>query len=200
MNFDRCRFSLNVLGDSLIAVGGHCEDRTLEDHNEVGSESTVEKYDSSSDTWTILAPLPEYRSQHAGATLKNKLYISGGIDQYGNILDSMFEYDATQNSWRKLTNLTPRADHVMLRIDNRIYICGGWEEHDGQRRLVSAIECYDISTEEISTVTHIHTPRYHAGITMINNRIYIIGGFAADGKILIKLKNLAAGNTDKITN
>lgn len=181
MNFDRCRFSLNVLEDSLIAVGGHSEG-SLEDQHDNNGESTVEKYDPKTDTWTMLSPLPEYRSQHAATTFKNKLYISGGIDQYGNILDSMFEYDITKDSWTKLRNTTPRADHVMLRMDKKIYICGGWEESDGQRRLISSIDCYNIETEEMTTITHINTPRYHAGITLVRDKIYIIGGFAADGK------------------
>lgn len=180
MNFDRCRFSLNVLEDSLIAVGGHSEG-ILEQQGRFNVAS-VEKYDPQSDCWVLLAPIPEYRSQHAGSTYKNKLFISGGIDQYGSVLDSFYEYDSLTDCWTKICNLTPRADHVMLRVDKKIYICGGWEEVDGQRRLISAIECYDIATSTISIVTHIQTPRYHTGITSLNNKIYFIGGFAADGE------------------
>lgn len=180
MNFDRCRFSLNVLEDSLIAVGGHSEG-ILEEQDGYNVAS-VEKYAPDADSWVMLTPMPEYRSQHAGSTYKNKLFISGGIDQYGNVLDSFYEYDSTTDVWTKICNLTPRADHVMLRVDKKIYICGGWEEVDSQRRLISAIECYDVSTSTISIVTHIQTPRYHAGITSLNNKIYFIGGFAADGK------------------
>lgn len=182
MNFDRCRFSLNVLENSLIAVGGHSEGIFQRLDEQAGNVASVEKYDPSRDSWLMLSPMPEYRSQHAGSTYKNKLFISGGIDQYGNVLDSFYEYDSTTDNWTKICNLTPRADHVMLRLDKKIFICGGWEEIDGQRRLVSAIECYDIITSTISVVTYVQTPRYHAGITMINNQIYFIGGFAADGE------------------
>jgi kelch-like protein 26 len=181
MNYDRCRFSLNVIENSLIAVGGHSEGlfQRLDDTNNV---ATVERYDVEADSWTILASMPEYRSQHAGASFDNFLYISGGIDHFGNILDSFYQYDITCDKWTKICNLQARADHVMLCVDKKIYICGGWQEFDGQRRLVSAIECFDIKTNTISTLTHIHTPRYHAGITLINNKIYIIGGFATDGE------------------
>lgn len=183
MNFDRCRFSLNVLEESLIAVGGHHEGfQRLDD--QIGSNvATVEKYDPASDSWTMLTPLPEFRSQHAGATYKNKLFISGGIDGYGSVLNSFYEYDSSTHAWTKICNLTPRADHVMLRLGMKIFICGGWQEIDGHRRFISAIKCYDINTSSINVITHVHTPRYHAGITMINNRIYFIGGFAADGNV-----------------
>lgn len=186
MNFDRCRFSLNVLEGSLIAVGGHSEGSYQRLDELPGSNvASVEKYDPSTDTWTMLTSMPEYRSQHAGATYKNKLFISGGLTHDGNVLDSFYQYDSMTDCWTKICHLTPRADHVMLRVDKRIYICGGWDEIDGQRRLISAIECYDIQTSSIITITHIPTPRYHAGITIVNNKIYFIGGFAADGKFKV---------------
>lgn len=185
MNFDRCRFSLNVLEGSLIAVGGHSEglfQRLDDGHHEGQNVATVERYDVKTDNWTILSSMPEYRSQHAGATYENNLYISGGIDQYGNVLESFYQYDVNSDIWTKICNLTPRADHAMLRVDKKIFICGGWEEINGQRRLIGAIECFDVKNSTITTVTNIPTPRYHAGITLINNKIWIIGGFSADGE------------------
>lgn len=186
MNFDRCRFSLNVLESSLIAVGGENSEglfQRLDDGNhEAQNVATVERYDVNADSWTILSSMPEYRSQHAGATYDNHLYISGGIDQYGNVLDSFYDYDVGTDKWMKICHLTPRADHVMLRIDKKIFICGGWEEVNGQRRLISAIECFDVRNSTINIITYVPTPRFHAGIALINNKIWIIGGFSADGK------------------
>lgn len=190
MNFDRCRFSLNVLEDSLIAVGGHSEGMHQRLDVQVNTNSTVatvEKYDPQKDSWVMLAPMPEHRSQHAGCTYKKKLFISGGVDQYSFVHDSFYEYDSTENYWKKLCQLTPRADHVMLRVGKKIYICGGWEEFDGYRRLVSAIERYDIVTSAIEVITHNQEPRYHSGITILNNKIYFIGGFAADGEVELKI-------------
>ena len=178
MNYDRCRFSLNVLEDALIAVGGHSEGLV-----QAGNVAPVEKYVPTNDEWIMLAPMPQFRSQHAGITYNNKLFISGGIDQYGNVLDSFYQYDLSTDIWTRIASLTPRVDHVMLRLGSKIYFCGGWEEVDGHQRLVSAIDCYDINTATISVVTHIRTPRYHAGITLMKNKIFIIGGFAADGEL-----------------
>lgn len=181
MNFDRCRFSLNRLGESLIAVGGFSEG--IFDRLEDQAVASVEKYDMLRDEWTLLKPMPgAYRSRHAGVSFKNKLFISGGIDQYGNVMDSFYEYDLTTDMWEKKLNIAPRADHVMVRVDKNIYFCGGWEELDGQRRLLTAIECFNIEDSTIRTVTHIPTPRFHPGIAIISHKIYFVGGFAADGK------------------
>lgn len=199
MNFDRCRFSLNVLEDSLIAVGGHSEGIVQRLDEQAGNVASVEKYNPKSDEWTMLTPMPEYRSRHAGSSYKNKLFISGGIDQWGNVLDSFFQFDSSTEAWTKICQITPRADHVMLRVEKKIFLCGGWEEVDGQRRLISAIECIDVGNEngEISVITNIPTPRFHAGITVINNKIYIVGGFAADGNflLLISLSFLIISNS-----
>jgi N-acetylneuraminic acid mutarotase len=185
MNFDRCRFSLNVLGDTLIAVGGHSEgffQRPDDGNNEVNSNvATVERYDPIKDNWTVLKSMSEYRCQHAATTYKHLLFVSGGIDQYGGVLDTFYKYDSITDDWTKICHLTARADHILLRVDKKIYIAGGWQEEDGQRRLVAAIECYDIESSSTSVVTHIPTARYHAGITLIDEKIYVIGGFAADG-------------------
>jgi kelch-like protein 26 len=64
MNQDRCRFSLNVLDNCLIAVGGNSE---LEDEAHPGgfqdhtNFSTAEKYDPETDKWEYVARIPEYR-------------------------------------------------------------------------------------------------------------------------------------------
>lgn len=185
MNSDRCRFSLNVLEGFLIAVGGHNEGFSHQMDDQVENNvASVEKYDPSTDSWAILTPMMDgNRSQHAGATYKDKLYISGGIDSYGAVLNTLYEYDLTSDTWSKTSNITPRADHVMLRQDKKFFFCGGWQESEGQRRLISAIECYDINTSSMSVITNIPTPRFHAGVTMIGNKIYFIGGFAADGEL-----------------
>lgn len=181
MNFDRCRFSLNRIGESLIAVGGFSEG-IFDRWEDPAVASSVERYDPKCDEWTILKPLPEAcRSRHAGVSYKSKLFISGGVDQFGNVLDSFYEYDSITDSWEKKINITARADHVMVIRDKKIYFCGGWEEVDGQRRLLSAIECFNIEDSTISIVTHIPTPRFHTGIALISDKIYFVGGFAADG-------------------
>lgn len=76
--------------------------------------------------------------------------------------------------------LSPRADHVMLEINSKLYVCGGWREINGQRTLVNTIDTYDVNSKEWQIVTLIPTPKYHAGITSIGDRIYIVGGFCTD--------------------
>ncbi|XP_055586892.1 kelch-like protein 25 [Uranotaenia lowii] len=176
---DRCRFSLNVVGHSLIAVGGNSE---MDDDGD-RSVSTCEQYDPVADKWNYIESLPEYRTQHAGAAFGATLYITGGLDLYGGVLSSLWSYYSFNEKWEKLPNmLSPRADHTMFTINRKLYICGGWYEVNGQRVLADTIDSYDLLSKTPSwhQVTKIPTPKYHAGIVAVQDRIYIIGGFCSD--------------------
>ncbi|XP_058833053.1 kelch-like protein 32 [Topomyia yanbarensis] len=176
---DRCRFSLNVVGHSLIAVGGNSE---MDDDGD-RSVSTCEQYDPIADKWVYVESLPEYRTQHAGAAFGATLYVSGGLDLYSGVLASLWSYYSFNDKWEKLANmLHPRADHVMFTINRKLYVCGGWYEVNGQRVLADSIDCYDLFCKAPAwhQVTKIPTPKYHAGVVAVQEKIYIIGGFCSD--------------------
>ncbi|KAH0816111.1 hypothetical protein MTP99_017171 [Tenebrio molitor] len=179
MKIERCRFSLNVLGNMLYAVGGASE------VDEYGT-STCECYDPVLDMWYMIKPLPAYITQHAGASyeynLDLKLFISGGMDR-DSIQSSMYCYTVNEDKWHPCAPmLRARADHVMLSIGDYLYVCGGWTEGPDSRSrvLVDTIDVYDIKTDRWDVVTTVPTPRYHAGIVCVDHKIYFIGGFYSD--------------------
>ncbi|KAF5279209.1 hypothetical protein FQR65_LT03456 [Abscondita terminalis] len=184
MKTERCRFSLTLVGRYFYAVGGSVETEGLEDGNEV--TTACERYDPSTDTWESIQPLPEYRTQHAAAAYESKqnkwLFISGGMDK-DTVLSSLCYYNTTFDTWWPCQPmLTPRADHVMISMCHKIYVCGGWTEDSETRTrvLVDTIDVYDVVNNLWSVVTRVPTPRYHAGIVGLNGKIYFIGGFHND--------------------
>lgn len=183
MQIDRARFSLNFVGNHLYAIGGVSEVDESEDtwYEELG-ESNSERYDPESDSWEYITVLPENRTQHAGASHSEFLYISGGLER-NRVLSSLWRYDTIYKTWEKMPDmLNPRADHVMLVIDDNLYVCGGWfeESQAENRRLVETIDMYDPRTRNWKIITSIPTPKYHAGIVAVETKIYIIGGFYSD--------------------
>lgn len=182
MQQDRCRFSLNALGQWLYAVGGvsEHEDEDLSDADaNGGANSSVEVYDSMTDSWRYVTPIPEKRSQHAGTAHDQLLYISGGLDRQ-RVLATFWCYEPKQDAWEMLPDmLRPRADHSMFAIDNKIFVCGGWMEETSSehRNPVESIDVFDIETKVWRTVTTIPTPKYHAGCVAVDKRIYIVGGY-----------------------
>lgn len=173
---DRCRFSLNLVGNHLYAIGG-----ASENCDEYEEDSTGERYNPENDSWEYIAPLPGYRTRHAGAALDHYLYISGGMENF-RVLSSFSRYNTKYGFWEQLPPmLSPRTDHVMLSIKNKIYVCGGWFENtqNESRIFNKTIDSYNCETREWENVTLIPTIRYHAGIVAVNTKIYIIGGFSA---------------------
>lgn len=182
MQQDRCRFSLNWVNNYLYAIGGASEYDESDDVWLDLETSNSERYDAEADAWEYIRPIPENRTQHAGAGHKDYLYISGGLERQ-RVLSTFWRYDPKADEWESLPDmLCPRADHVMLVVEDKLYVCGGWcEDHSSDnRRLVETIDVFDIETRAWKTITRIPTPKYHAGIVAVETKIYIIGGFYSD--------------------
>lgn len=81
MQRERCRFTLNVVGGSLYAVGGASEGEGGDEGVEGEGDSACECYDPITDSWDSMTALPGSRTQHAAAALSHFLYVSGGLDR-----------------------------------------------------------------------------------------------------------------------
>jgi hypothetical protein len=64
----------------------------------------------------------------------------------------------------------------------RVYFIGGWYEDDnsGERVLVDTVDVYDFASDVWTVETRIPTPRYHAGMVIVADKLYVIGGFHSD--------------------
>ncbi|XP_017484314.1 PREDICTED: kelch-like protein 22 [Rhagoletis zephyria] len=187
---DRCRFSLNAMGNNfLYAVGGVCELNEIDGGAELWAHdmavSNCERYDANADRWEYLPALSENRSQHAGVVLGDQLYISGGIDRH-IVLATLWRFDTKSNNWQKLCPMpTPRADHVLIVIDGRIYAFGGWYEDPvtEMRVLADAVDVYDTITDQWVTESRNPLPKYYTGVAAVKRKVYFIGGLLSTATI-----------------
>lgn len=110
------------------------------------------------------------------------LTFSGGLEQ-DICSNSLMCYNTLRNEWEvKTPMLNARADHSMVTYKDKLYVCGGWFEDDtvGNRILVSTIEEYDIHKNTWTVITEIPTPRFHAGVCVVRDKLLIIGGFHSE--------------------
>lgn len=175
MNSARCRFQLVSCGDMLYALGGSFDDEFIPPTQ----YSPCEVYNTKSNSWKSIAPMPpSCRSQHAAVTWSKYIYISGGLD-CDTELSSVYCYDVEGQKWtEKSPMLAPRADHTMVCINDRIFVCGGWYEEGNLRRLHKTVDVYDISSDTWSKFAEVPSPRFHVAITSIpdSNVICFVGG------------------------
>lgn len=170
---ERCRFFLGAVGRKLYAVGGTTE------QDGFGSGS-CESYNPETDSWHPVAGLDSSRTQHAGAVAGHCIYVTGGLDASDAVLSTLLCYNVDEDQWTtKATMLAPRADHAMVAHGERLYVAGGWHEDPttADRVITETIDCYDQRTDQWVALAAVPTPRYHCSLTVLEDTLFLIGGF-----------------------
>src|SRR5688500_5101940 len=111
------------IGPFLYAAGGMV--------GETGRPlATFTRYDSRSDSWETLEPLPQPTRAAAAAADDGLVYVIGGTTPDGNTR-SVLAWDG--RGWKERAPLPePRFNHAAVALDGRIYVLGGFaglEEH-----------------------------------------------------------------------
>lgn len=92
-----------ALNQYIYVVGGFDGTRQL---------SSVERYDTENNVWTMVAPIKVARSALSLTVLDDKLYAMGGFDGH-NFVSMVEVYDSTSNRWEEGTPLTSgRSGHA----------------------------------------------------------------------------------------
>lgn len=130
-------------------------------------------YDPDTDSWVTKAPIPTPISDYASAVIDNKLYVIGGRD-IGNMVkyDETHIYDTQTDNWSNGTSslsimpspnagvttgeLAPKRIHVMYADSHYIY---------------------DPEKDEWTTAIPMLTSRYNVGVAVVDDLIYVIGGY-----------------------
>ncbi len=86
-------------------------------------------FDLTNETWSTIASLPigETRQYAVGFSVLGKGYIFGGVNDGGNYLNNLWQYNPTTNTWLAKANLPSigRAGMVAFVINDITYITGG---------------------------------------------------------------------------
>jgi N-acetylneuraminic acid mutarotase len=146
-------------------------------------ESTPEE-ETSAGTWEELAALPlGLRQEHGVAALGGEVYVVGGFDTTGNIVRTVEVYDPTNDSWRRAADIPIAMHHVNIAtVGERIYVVGflvGSFEGNG------TVFEYDPSTDAWTEKTPMPegTERGASGVAVVDDVIYVAGGFRGGGAV-----------------
>ncbi|MEK7400479.1 MAG: kelch repeat-containing protein, partial [Candidatus Poribacteria bacterium] len=102
----RSNLAVAELNSKIYAIGGASFDAG---GNIVKVFSTVEEYDTETDTWTKKADMPTARFGFATSSLNGKIYAIGGMENYQMAFSTVEEYDTgfisqSVNSQNKLSS------------------------------------------------------------------------------------------------
>ena len=184
----RLALSTGVVDGIIYAIGGW--DATA------GLMNRVEAYDPSTDTWSRKANMPTPRFTPAVGVVDGIIYAIGGGYGVRSVAEA---YDPSTDTWTKKANMpTPRQQLPPIApvVDGKIYVIGGGAKNVGPA--YSAVEVYDPVTDKWEKKTDMPTPRWGVTTTVVNGKIYAIGGFA-DGGIALPTVEVYDPQTDTWT-
>jgi len=120
----------------MYAFGGFSDDEPVSDAYE---------YNTLSDQWRSIAPLPAPRGSLAVAVLDGKIYAVGGRGPDGPV-GTFDRYDPKLNLWETLAPLPhPREELVAAALGKRIHVIGGVK--DASSKPTDAHDVYDVSVD-----------------------------------------------------
>jgi DNA-binding CsgD family transcriptional regulator len=177
----RSRLAAVEVDGRIYVAGGEGEDGVTLD--------LVEIFDLASKQWQKGAPLPSPRANLAMAISGDDLLVAGGSRINNNagddmtILDDMARYDRRQDRWTTGGKLPmPLAGMELAVQGDMIYLLGGWngaEMQDSVWRLpLSQLE--NAAPNDWEAVSHLPKAEAWFGAVMVNDLIYVVGGF--DGR------------------
>lgn len=182
MPTSRSDFGIAVANGKIYAIGGHNkENRNL---------NVVEEYNPKTDTWTTKKNMLTSRWGLTACECDGKIYAIGGHENW-----EVEEYDPVKNNWiRKRYNMDLVCNSASVSADGKIYVIGGaiytghyeeykpipWlpmTEYYEDRYYIDSIYEYTPISDEWVEVAKLNCPREKLSAAILNNMIFIIGGF-----------------------
>jgi len=159
-----------------------------------------EMFHPATSTWYPIAPMETRRSRHGLVVPMKKnavgLWVQGrdiyAVGGYGGevigsevALSSIAKYNIDTNSWTEMEPLAAaRHGLASAAVEGCVYAIGGM---GAQGELLSSVECYNTTLgkfaparPELGTLPNMPTPRAVTACAVLNNQIYVCGGYTGD--------------------
>ena len=162
---------------SIYVFGGAISTDTSKKNPKHVYTNKLYKFDTSTQEWKELANMPEAKETQ-GEIIEGKLYVIGGFN--GKVSNRVDMYDINTNTWTDFGTIPDSLSaHVLVAHGNKIFIVGDYTK-------LTTVACYDVSTKTYTRFDNNMIKRRHAGIEIVDGKLYIMGGNqAADNKTLL---------------
>jgi N-acetylneuraminic acid mutarotase len=165
-----------AVGDSLYILGGM--------EGIVGDEYSLEttsvlKFDSGTQAWSEVAPMPEARASFATCVLGRHIYAVGGQSIYEDDgpMSTTYCYNAMTNVWSTLSAMPEaKMGHSVCVMSDHVYVLGGLVSTQ-QSSVVSSVHRFDPAGNTWSTVAPMSTPRSGLTSFVLGGSLHAAGGF-----------------------
>jgi hypothetical protein len=175
----RSHHSVCAVGDSLYILGGVLGVVGNEDLFEDLFETTsVLKFDTCTQAWSEVAPMPKPRSVIGTCALGSNIYVIGGCES-DEAVSTTYCYNTVTNVWSTLPNM-PEAKmaHSVCVVSGLVYAIGGQTGmHPGMVMMASSVLRFDPVAHVWSAVAPMSTPRSAPTSFVLGGSLCVAGGF-----------------------
>lgn len=129
--------------------------------------------------WTLRAEMPTARAEVAAAVLDGQVYVVGGRDRKGQVLDRVERFDPATERWDAEVPPLRRARYnaAAVVLAGRLFVLGG-RDRDGE--VIDDVEAYDPGENRWRRVDDLEEAREGHAAVVHNGRLYVFGG--SDGR------------------
>ena len=154
--------SAAILNNEIIVVGGK---------GIVGNNPLSEIFDIDGKIWRPISLFPKDFHGFRIISFQNKILLCGGYNK-NKPTKNCWIYDHSLSNWAQISDMPyARADHVMVKINNKVFFIGGVGESPEK------VMSYNLNYGKWSTSYAIFDdPLYASGFGVYNENIAIIGG------------------------
>jgi hypothetical protein len=166
-----------AVGDAVYVLGGVEKDEGGNEH----AVNSVLKFDSRTQTWSEVPPMPAERDNAGVCVLGSDVYILGGRTEDMEATSTTYRFSTETNVWATLSPM-PEAiqEHSVSVMDGLIYVIGGVDSNDD---FIDSVHRFDPVANLWSTVAPMSVARTKLGAFVLGENIYVVGGFHGDDKL-----------------
>ena len=144
---------------------------------------TNEVFDTATNRWSLLSPMPTPRNHHALAAIDGKIYAIGG--RVGSCFSGGWSsnvaanelYDVAADRWTARAPMpTARSGIGIAVLKGRIHVLGGEGWIDEFGGVFRTHEAYDPARNSWARLARMPTPRHGFAAAALDGRIYAVSG------------------------
>lgn len=135
--------------------------------------STALEFNPRTKIWRKLKAIPHSTAASGVVAYGNKIYVIGGVDSNGIVLDLVQVYDPLQDSWSIKKPMSTKREHLGITVlDTLIYIVAGRMGNQSFKNL----EAYSPGTNTWTTLPEMPTARSDIGFAVMSGKLWAMGG------------------------
>ena len=102
----------------------------------------ADRFDITEKKWEEITDMQQARGGAFGVASREKIFVAGGADEEGTVLNTCEVYNVSTNEWQLIANLNIYRTHgSMVCLGGTLYVLGGFDQT--KKNPEHSVECYD---------------------------------------------------------